>query len=359
MLGISRKVARATWSAVIVLLILGLVYAIRKTIFVFIIALLFAYLISPLVNLLDRALPGGRSRGLALALAYVIFVGAVVLVGVEVGNRVVDQAQALSKHLPEMLGKWQAPSSGASPGMNDLKAQIINNVRTEIGNRANDLVHALPAAGVKLMSVASDLIFVVIVPILAFFFLKDGEHIRRHILELADTGTARARIDSLLEDAHRLLAHYMRALVLLALATFVSYSIFFVVVGVPFGVLLAVVAMFLEVIPMIGPLTAAVIILLVTAVSGGHFLLVAGFLMVYRLFQDYVLSPHLMGQGVELHPLIVLFGVFAGAEIAGVGGSFLSVPLLALVRILYLNLRRSRLAQTRPEPVLAESPMRQ
>ena len=71
------------------------------------------------------------------------------------------------------------------------------------------------------------------------------------------------------------------------------------------------------------------------------------------LFQDYFLSPHLMGQGVELHPLLVLFGVFAGAEVAGVAGSFLSVPVLALVRVLYLNIRRSRLAV--PESVAAES----
>ena len=57
------------------------------------------------------------------------------------------------------------------------------------------------------------------------------------------------------------------------------------------------------------------------------------FLAVYRVIQDYVVSPHLMGQGVELHPILVLFGVFAGAEIAGVAGVFLSIPVLALARL--------------------------
>jgi predicted PurR-regulated permease PerM len=68
------------------------------------------------------------------------------------------------------------------------------------------------------------------------------------------------------------------------------------------------------------------------------------FVVAFRMFQDYLISPHLMGQGVELHPLLVLFGVFGGAEVAGVPGSFLSVPVLALARILYLRVRRSRLA---------------
>ena len=71
------------------------------------------------------------------------------------------------------------------------------------------------------------------------------------------------------------------------------------------------------------------------------------FLLAYRMFQDYILSPHLMGQGVEVHPLLVLFGVFAGAEVAGIPGTFLSVPILALVRILYLRMRKSRLASAR------------
>lgn len=347
MLGFDRKAAQASWTAAAVLLLLWLLYTVRSTLFVFVVALLFAYLLYPLVNLLDRVLPAKRAHGLGLTLAYVIFLGVIVSVGVQIGTRVAQQAQSLSGRLPEMLAKWQAPP--VAPQQNDLQAQIMENVRAEIARRANELVQLVPAVGVKLMSVASDLIFVVIVPILAFFFLKDSEVIRAHILDLVDAGPWRARLDSLMADVHLLLAHYMRALVLLSLATFAAYSIFFTVMQVPFGVLLAVIAMFLEFIPMIGPLSAAVVILLVAAVSGSHILVLLVFLVLYRLFQDYVLSPHLMGQGVELHPLLVLFGVFAGAEVAGVAGSFLSVPVLALARVLYIHLRRERhAASTEP-----------
>jgi predicted PurR-regulated permease PerM len=108
--------------------------------------------------------------------------------------------------------------------------------------------------------------------------------------------------------------------------------------------LLAAIAGFLEFIPMLGPLTASVVILLVAFVAGSHVLALLIFLPVYRVFQDYILSPHLMEQGVELHPLLVLFGVFAGAEIAGIPGTFLSVPVIALVRILYLRIRTARLS---------------
>src|SRR5262245_24181486 len=112
MLGISRRAARVTWTVVLVLLVFGLIYQIRSTLFVFVVALLFAYLLSPLVNALDRALPGGRSRGLALALAYVIFIGGVVFVCIQIGNTVVEQAQTLTRKLPEMLARWQTPAAG-------------------------------------------------------------------------------------------------------------------------------------------------------------------------------------------------------------------------------------------------------
>ena len=72
------------------------------------------------------------------------------------------------------------------------------------------------------------------------------------------------------------------------------------------------------------------------------------FLGLYRLFQDYVLSPNLMGRGVELHPLMIVFGVFAGGEIGGVAGVFLSVPTLALLRLLYHRLGKIRAARPLP-----------
>src|SRR6266404_1702399 len=102
MLGIDKKAARYTWTAAVVLLALALVYTLRSTLFVFVLALLFAYLLSPLVNLLDRALPAKRTRGLALALTYVIFIGAAVLIGIQIGSRVATQGQTLVKNFPEM-----------------------------------------------------------------------------------------------------------------------------------------------------------------------------------------------------------------------------------------------------------------
>jgi len=79
--------------------------------------------------------------------------------------------------------------------------------------------------------------------------------------------------------------------------------------------------------------------------------MIAVFLGAYRIFQDYVLSPQLMSAGMELHPLLVVFGVFAGEQIAGIPGAFLSVPVMAVLRMIYARVERGRV---RKEIVKAE-----
>jgi predicted PurR-regulated permease PerM len=346
MLGIDRRAARYAWTVAITLLAICLVYLVRKTLFVFVLALLFAYLLSPLVNLLDRALYGNRTRGLALGLAYIIFVGVVVLIGSQIGSRVVAQANSLGQRLPMLVESWQKGSQNPPTAATSLRDQLLDRAKAEIAARSGDIVSVVSRAGLKALTAAEDLLYIVVIPILAFFFLKDAQVIRQRILDLVEEGPRRELIDDVLADIHLLLARYIRNLVLLSLATFTAYTISFSIMGVPYAVLLAVMAGMLEFIPTLGPFAAGAAIVLVGAISGGPVLAILIFLLAYRVFQDYILSPLLMKQGMELHPLMVMFGVFAGAEIAGVAGAFLSVPVLALVRVMYERIRKGRRAAT-------------
>jgi len=342
MLKIDARAARYTWSAAVVLLLLWAVYLMRTTLFVFILALLFAYLLSPLVNVIDRFLPASRTRTPALAIAYLIFVGVLFVLVTQIGSRVIEQANSLGKSLPALLSKWEQPTPSVPSPANSIKAQVLELLRQQASKSAGDILSSLPRAGAKILSVVSNVVYVVIVPILGFFFLKDGRALRGHLLDLIGDHASRSLADDLLADGDLLLAHYMRAILSLSLATFTCYSIFFTILGIPYSFLLAALAATLECIPMIGPFAAGVVILIVTGVSGGPVLRALVFLLVFRVVQDYVLYPRLMRAGVELHPLLVLFGVFAGGEIAGIPGAFLSVPVLALIRIVYLRVRKAR-----------------
>jgi predicted PurR-regulated permease PerM len=332
MLGFDARAARTVWTAVLVLLGIWLLYLLRSTLFLFILAVLFAYLLAPLVNLINRMLPGKRTRTLALALAYILVVGLAVLAATLIGSRVVQQANLLAQTFPGTLQGWQAA----------FQNRVPDSMKTELTTRVNGILSSLPSYGLKFLSLLGNLIYVVIIPILAFLCLKDGVLVKEHIVSLMEPGPQRNLLENILADMDLVLAHYMRALVLLSITTFTCYSVFLTIVGVQYGILLGVLSGLLEFIPVVGPLAGGIVALVVGGAASGHWIPLLIFLVVFRLFQDYVVSPHLMGQGVELHPLLVLFGVFAGAELAGVAGTFLSVPVLALARVLYLRIYQAR-----------------
>jgi len=326
----------------------GLLYLIRETLFIFVGALLFAYLLWPLVELLDRRLPG-RSKVPALTLVYLSIVGFLIVVGIALGSRVVQQANLLTARLPELLAKFQPPIAPtvSTPAL-PLKITVISTVQQQLAIHSRDILALLPNAALGVISRAGNLIFVVLVPILSFFFLKDGREMRSSMLGILAAGARRDMVERIAADLHVLLAQYMRALVLLGIVASLTYGLFFTIIGVPYGVLLAAVALPLEFVPMVGPLAGAFIVLLVAGLSGFHHLItIFVFLVVFRFFQDYVVSPHLLSAGMKLHPLLVIFGVLAGASIAGVAGSFLSVPVLAALRIV----NRQWLAKTPPTVV--------
>lgn len=340
MLGIDDRAARYTWTAAVVLLLLGLVYLIRDTLVVFIVSLLLAYLLYPLADLLDRHLPA-NTRNLSLALTYLLFVGGLTVFMIFVGSQVASQAASLASAAPAFLDRLQQGTAAGSASIESLKFRILSGIQGQLRTHYNEIVSFAPKVTLGVLSASRNLIYIVIVPILSFFILRDGRSIRDSFLDLFDGDTGPAY--DILMDVHTLLLQYMRALLLLCCTTFVVFSIVLSAMGVPYSLLLASIAFPLEFIPLVGPLTAAIVIILVSALSGyAHVLWVIVFLGVFRTLQDYVLSPKLMSRGVQLHPLLVIFGVFAGGEAGGVAGVFLSVPTLALIRLLYHRLGKTR-----------------
>ena len=344
MLGFDPRVARATWTVIAIGLLCLAIYAIRHTLFMFVVALLFAYLLLPVIDFIDRVLPGNQSRGIALAVVYLLLVAGIVIVGAEVGSRVTVQANNLAERITDFMKPEQTENLPLPQPLKPMTDRLLSAVREAIQDHYQEILQTLPQAALKTLGAFTNVIFIVIVPILSFFFLKDGRALQRSIVSQVTDNENRRLLEEIAGELNVLLAQYMRALVLLGLAAALAYGAFFAIMGVPYAVLLAVIAFPLEFIPMLGPVVSTTIILLVAGFSGyPHMLAVVVFLAVYRIFQDYVLSPHLMSAGMQLHPLLVIFGVFAGEQIAGVPGAFLSVPVVAVLRMLYRRLERARL----------------
>jgi predicted PurR-regulated permease PerM len=341
MLGIDPRAARAAWTVFLVASIIAIAFAIRETLAVFMIALFFAYLLMPVVSFIVRFTPTRVSRNVALAIVYLVLIGILVAVGVTAGTKIAEQANALATRLPDLLKNRQWIDNLPVPAV--LKPRIEQLLQSQIDTGGKDILPYVKSVGGEILSGARYVVYIVLVPILAFFFLKDGSIMREDMVNSLTRGRQREVLEGILADINMLLGEYIRALLLLSVSSFTAYSIFLGVTGASYFLLLAVIAAIGEFIPVVGPAAAGVAVVLVAGLSGyQHLIPFLIFWLVLRLFQDYVLSPYLMGKGVEMNPMFVLFGVLAGEQVAGVTGMFFSIPVLATVRVIVVRLRRTR-----------------
>ena len=183
----------------------------------------------------------------------------------------------------------------------------------------------------------------ILIPVVAFFLLKDGAAFRRDILLTLPRGRLRGRGAEVFEDINDALAAYMRAALLACLLVGVLCTIGFVLIGVPYALLFGVIGGLLEFIPLVGPLVVALGATLVTSFhSINQALWVVAFLGALRLAQDYVVFPRLVRRGIHMHPLGVILAILSGAELAGVAGIFLAVPAVAVLSVMHRHLLEYR-----------------
>ena len=341
MFGIDQRALKVGWTLFLFALVLFVTYEIARTLVVFALALFLAHLLSPAVDFIERFFPRRARRGLALAVVYLAMIGIIVSIAIPLSSKIGQQALILANRLPDAIQSHpleRIPLPSWLEPQRDALSQFLSGRLQALGA---SILPSLSHAGRQILTGLGSLLNAILIPIISLFFLIGGGEIRRNFVHLFDT-SSRPLVDAILDDLHYLLSHYIRALILLAIATFVAFSIFLSLVGAPYAVLLAGSAAALEVIPVLGPLAAAVSIVIVAALSGyTHILWIVIFLLLYRLFQDYVLSPYLMGVGVEVPPLLVLFGVLAGNQLAGIPGMFFSVPVIAALRMVLVRMRKS------------------
>lgn len=337
-------------------LVLGFLYVARATLIAFLFAIFFAYLMSPLVAQLERMLKG---RGRAIAVIYTLLLVLVIVFFVLVGPKVTHEGARLGQSLPTLMSKLStgelARQIGADHGWSKASTEFVQSF---LISHQDDITQFAQRLGLRLADLAKQAWLFFIVPLLSIFFLKDGRMFSDFLLSTVQSRPQREFLQNVLNDLNQMLAHFIRAQLTLAALTMIVYTVFFEVMRVPNPVALGVFGGSLEFIPVVGPLVAAIAIMAVALVlSYSHWVVLLIFLGLWRLIQDYVSSPRIMGDSMELHPLAAIFGVMAGGEVAGILGVYLSIPVMAALRIVF---RRWRIyTEKKKFGPLSEYPFRQ
>ena len=324
----------------------AMLYIARGALFPFIISVVLAQLLYPVVAFLEVRLPNhermpGAARIVSILTIYVAFAAVVAGVLYLTIPALFAESQELVESFPDLYERARSTVEGWS---RDFTERIPVELRTQAeeavaagGNVLADAAQGILRQTVSGVSNAVTLVIgLAIVPFFLFYVLKDrGEVVGGVYPMLSPRGQTHAR--NVIFMVNRIIGSYVRAQLLSATIVGVLVFIGLSILGVKFAATLALVAGLFGLIPIIGPLLGAVPGLLVTlASSPGDVIWVALVYAVVQLVENYVVSPRLQGSAVRLHPALIMVTLVVASEIAGLWGVIVGVPLVAAGRDVFV-----------------------
>lgn len=362
----TRVVLRLIFILLVVIAVLWIISKITVIILLLVLSIFFAYLVSPLVEFIREPRTIGNRRIAipkiaAISISYVIILGAIVfaifVIVPSIGNQFPEFATQARAY-------WQS--------LGEKAQQLVEYFRTRNmpDALADSVKEAVPQVRDTVLHTVTDFFYVslgyviylpwlILIPILAFFLLKDADSFRRSALLMLPRGRWRWRGDEFFQDINSTLAAYIRAQLTACLFIGVVCALGFTLLGLPGGFVMGFIAGVFEFVPLVGPLFVAIMAGTIAVFHGGPFqaFLVLLFLGILRIVHDYFIYPRLIGQGIHLHPLAVIFAILAGEKLAGVAGIFLAIPVVAILTVSYRHWMEHRgsegfadLLESSPQP---------
>lgn len=348
--------------SVVLIALLGVVIAAWAAIVPFLLGLVVAYIILPVVNWLDEhslkfLKRKGVSRPLAIIIVYLVAIGIFVGMLAYFVPAVIEQGKGLGESIPRYfdqlerlyLQDWPDLMERIPPEISD---PINTNIEKALGTLGDAIQKGVGGTLKTLWNTVSFIIGMAIIPFWMFYMLNDNRHIKRSLYTLVPE-QARADVRNIEQIVDTLLSSYLRGQLLLCLLVGSMATIVLLIFGVDMALLLGTFAAVFEIIPILGPylgaIPAVLIVLLTNPITA---LWVALSFAGIQWIENTFLVPRISGSSVRLHPALVMMLVVIASQLAGIVGMLFMVPLVAVLRdvVRYLYLRTTERGAT---PVLA------
>ncbi len=316
------------------------------------IALILAAALAPAVNFFAaKRLP----RALATLLVFILIFGSLGLVGMVLVPVLIGQVQELIKDFPDYVARYEL----VIQRLRRLEAQYhvlpsTTQIATFVSARASGwLASTLTATA----AVASALVGISGVLITTFFLLSDGPNLRKGFLALIPP-RYRDRIAEQFDPITIRLGAYVRGQLMSMGALSILLGIGLTIAGVPYAWVLAAIAGFMEIIPLVGSTLGAIPAVVVAfTVDWKLALIVVAIFAASNVIQGNVLSPLILSSSVAMPPILVFFAIMIGAELLGIVGAIIAVPMVATLMVLIQNLYIPSIEKQRVvEPAPASAP---
>ncbi|MGI6126553.1 MAG: AI-2E family transporter [Planifilum sp.] len=297
----------------------------------YLLAVIISYVLHPVVNLFSgRAVP----RSVAVLLIYTLFIASIGIVFVNMSPLVNTQMKEMAEHLPE----WNLQMQSWIQQYNDNKYLLPDSVRAGI-EKSLDRLEQWVTDGIGnlltgLGTTLNQVFLALIIPFLVYYMLKDAQVIERSFVTLFPRHR-RKEILRVLRDIDEALGNYVRGQLLVCLAVGGLAYIGYVVIGLPYALLLAGMVALFNIIPYLGPFFGAIpAVLVAMTISGKMVISVIVVNLVVQMLEGNVISPQIVGRTLHMHPLLIIFALLVGGEVGGILGMILAVPFFAVGKVI-------------------------
>jgi predicted PurR-regulated permease PerM len=319
-----RTVLLALSLVVLVGIVLWLGYLAWHVLTWILIAMLLAAALNPAVESFERR---GLRRGLAATLVFFIALLVLTGIGFLVIPPLVTQVTDFVNTVPDFIDDLTA---GRGPlGFLQDRYQIVDRIREAIEEQGAGGVLGLSEPVLDVVrSVVTAVVGVVTIIFLTYFMLLEGPRTIDAFLRLLPE-TTRPRYERVGRDIYRTISGYVTGNLLISLVAGVLAAIVLFAVGSEFAIALGLLVAILDLIPLAGATLAAFIVSTIVFIETDWIrcLIVIGFFIAYQQFENHVLQPLVYGRTVQLSPLAVLCAVLVGAQLAGILGALLAIPI--------------------------------
>ena len=335
-------VVKVTAIALVVIagaVLLGLIaFEIRTTLKWALASVFIALALAPAVSLVQGVSIKGRSlpRWAAILLVYVVFATAFVFLILHVVRPIVSEVAALAPKLPDYVRDFQewARDNEQFRELNK-KFDIISKLQSAAEGLPDRLGDAAGEAKTITVSLLNNILAAVTVLVIAFFLLIDGHHqFERFTGQM--TPSTRDRMRRIGDRIYKIVKGYVTVNLTLAVAAGVLTWLALELLGVPFAVPLGVLVAFLDLVPLIGLTMGGALVAVVAAFHDFPTTLIiwAVLFLIYQQVQDRVIQPLMYKNAVQVHPVIGIIAILVGAELLGVLGALLAIPIAASLGVL-------------------------
>lgn len=317
------------WAAVVIL-ILWLAGYVIQTLLLLTFAALLAYALAPVVKLLERVMP----RFLAILIVYLVVLGAISALLYLIVSTAIVQVISLSNYVRFLL------TPGKSGQLTPLEQTLrslglsqsqVNSARDQVVGGIEGFSGSIVPLLTGLVSAVLD---VVLVAVLSIYLLAGGSRITdwlRQNMPQQQQGRMRLLLDTL----QRVVGGYIRGQLLLCGLIGLLVGVGMQVIGVPYALLLGVMAFVLEFIPVLGTLVSGAICVLLALTKGWVIaLIVLVYFAIVHVIEGDVIGPRVVGKAIGLHPVVSLAALIAGAELFGITGALFASPVAGVLQAL-------------------------